>query len=307
MIDILLATYNGEAWLEEQIDSLLAQEFRDWRLLARDDGSSDRTVELLQSYANRFPGKILILPNHGDNLGPCGNFTKLLEFSNADYVMFCDQDDIWLPEKIGVTLVKMQEMEAAHGLATPFLVHTDFKLVDEKLQVFAESGWQYQKTEPKRMALNRLLVQNVATGCTVMINRTLREIARPIPPGALMHDWWLALVASVFGKIGQLAQPTMLYRQHAANKVGAQNWNAAYILGLVSQLSLIRAVMARNRTQARAFYECYQASLGKREKALLEAFFLMPERGMLRRRFDICRYHIFYGGFVRNLGWLVLC
>jgi hypothetical protein len=221
--------------------------------------------------------------------------------------MFCDQDDVWLPEKVGVTLKKLQQLESACGKERPLLVHADFRLVDEKLQVFAESGWQYQKTEPKRTALNRLLVQNVATGCTVMINRALREIALPIPPGALMHDWWLALVASAFGKIGYLPQPTMLYRQHADNKVGAQSWSAAYIFGLFSQLPFIREVMARNRTQARVFYECYQASLGKREKALLEAFFLMPESGVLRRRFDIFRYRIFYGGIVRNLGWLVLC
>lgn len=307
MIDIVLATYNGASHLREQLESLLRQDSNNWRLLVRDDGSTDETVAVLSTYAQRFPDQVILLPCPDGNLGARGNFSKLLLNADADYVMLCDQDDLWLPDKISKTLSEMQRLEASFGKTTPLLVHTDFRVVDEQLRVLAESGWRYQETDPGRSALNQLLVQNVATGCTIMINRALREIALPVPPEALMHDWWLALVASAFGRIGCLRQPTLLYRQHAGNEVGAQNWSAAYILGLISQLAFIRKVMARNRVQAKVFYECYQTSLSERDKALLETFFLMPEHGVLRRRLNIVRYGIFYTGTIRNIGWLLLC
>lgn len=307
MIDIVLATYNGAPYLPAQLDSLLQQDCGGWRLLVRDDGSSDQSAAILQSYAERFPGKIRVLANSGGNLGACGNFAELLRSSDADYTMLCDQDDVWLPDKVGRTLAEMQRLEAECGKDSPVLVHTDFRVVDEQLRVVAESGWRFQKTDPTRSALNQLLVQNVATGCTVMINRALREIALPIPPEALMHDWWLALVASAFGRIGCLRQSTMLYRQHGGNKVGAQDWGVAYLVSLVAQLALIRAVMARNRSQAKAFCAQYSGSLAGGQETLLEVFFSLPERGWRRRRLDVIRHGIFYAGTVRNIGWLLLC
>jgi hypothetical protein len=307
MIDILLATYNGQAHLAEQIDSLLAQEFVAWRLLARDDGSKDGTVELLEAYAGRLKGRMTLLPNSGGNLGPMGNFLELMRHSDADHIMLCDQDDVWLPGKIGMTLAKMREMESEQGRDKPLLVHTDFRVVDEHLNILAESGWRYQKTDPDRDSLNRLLVQNVATGCTVMINRALRDLALPVPGEALMHDHWLALAAAAFGKIGYLPTPTLLYRQHGGNEVGAQPWGMASILGHLSDLPAVRKVIASNRAQAGAFCQRYQGLLPERERGMLESFVHLPQRGPLQRRIDIFRQGFFYSGAMRNLGWLFLC
>jgi glycosyltransferase involved in cell wall biosynthesis len=308
MIDILLATYNGAAWLEAQIDSLLAQEFRDWRLLVRDDGSTDDTVAILKDWQSRLGDRLKILEDDGKNLGPGGNFARLLAASTADYFMFCDQDDVWLPEKIRLTLEKMQELEAVCGVRTPLLVHTDLRVVDESLNLVAGSGHRYQQIDPENGdTLGRLLLQNVATGCTVMLNKALRDQALPIPATALMHDHWLSLVAACFGKIGYLPVPTLLYRQHAGNKVGAQSWNPAYAVRLIFQLPAIRQVMVRNRLQAEAFYERYHTALRGGERMMLEAFIHMPEHGLLQKRRDIFRYGFFYTGAVRNIGWLLLC
>src|SRR5690606_13737176 len=161
-------------------------------------------------------------------------FARLLGASTADYIMFCDQDDVWLPGKVTLTLAKMQELEAACGAETFLLVHTDLRIVDENLNLVADSGHRYQQIDPDRgNTLGRLLVQNIATGCTIMVNRALRDLALPIPGAALMHDHWLSLVSACFGKIAYLPEPTLLYRQHSGNKVGAQVWSPAYAVRLL--------------------------------------------------------------------------
>lgn len=306
MVDIVLATFNGEAFLEEQLASLLRQDFADWRLLVRDDGSSDRTVAILESYAARFPGKFAIVPG-GSNLGVRGNFSELLRCAEAEYVMLCDQDDVWLPEKIRLTLAGMKALEADCGKGLPVLVHADYRVVDRELRVLAESGWAYQQIDPARSACNQLLLQNVATGGTVMINRALRDLALPIPAEALMHDWWLALVASACGRIGHLSAPLALYRQHSGNEVGARRRGAAGLLRQLRDVPAVRAALARNTAQARAFLVRYRDRLGAPERSHLEAFVALPEQGGLRRRLAILHHRFFYSGAMRNIGWLIFC
>ena len=160
--------------------------------------------------------------------------------------MFCDQDDVWFPDKIAVTLGKMQELEGRHGGERPLLVHTDMKVADGNLRVVADSLWRYQKSDPVRgEALNRLLVQNCATGCSMMINRALCDLALPIPAEAMMHDWWLVLVAAAFGTIGHCAEPTLLYRQHGANDVGAKKWSLADLVPQLARAGGVRVFFQR--------------------------------------------------------------
>ena len=306
-VDILLATYNGEPWLSAQIDSLLAQDYRNWQLLIRDDGSSDATRDILQDRIAALDGRARLLEG-GDNLGSCGNFLHLLQASEADYVMFCDQDDVWLPEKVRVTLDKMRDLEATCGRGTPLLVHTDLKVVDQDLNLVAESGHAYQGIDPvKGAVLNRLLVQNVVSGCTVMVNRALCRVALPVPAEVPMHDHWLALVAAGFGQIGYLPQATMLYRQHEINRVGAQRWTPGYAAGLLLQLPALRRIMARNRRQAELFHQRYARQMEGSQAETLEAFIRLPSLGPLNRRRAVVRHGFFYCGTVRNLGWLLLC
>ncbi len=306
-VDILLATYNGEVHLEEQIESLISQDFHGWRLLVRDDGSRDGTLDILSFYAQKYGEKITIVSNGGGNLGPAANFSELMVHSDADYVMWCDQDDLWMPEKIRATLEKMRAMEDEFGNDTPLLVHTNFKVADGGLTVLAESGWQYQKTDPQNDSFARLLVQNVVTGCTAMLNKALCDLVRPIPRGALMHDHWVALTAAAFGEIGYLSEPTLLYRQHGCNQVGAQPWTVSHTVSLLRDLPMVRKVMARNRVQAKEFYERYKMRLDGKERATLEAFMHLQERGRVQRRLEIFKFRFFYTGALRNLGWLLLC
>ena len=132
MIDILLSTYNGKRFLEKQLDSILAQTYTEWRLLIRDDTSSDSTRAILEKYQQLNPQKIILFPNNiNKNIGVIKSFENLLECSNKEYIMFCDQDDIWLPNKIEVTLNTMKDLEAKHSTQTPIAVHSDLTLIDE--------------------------------------------------------------------------------------------------------------------------------------------------------------------------------
>jgi glycosyltransferase involved in cell wall biosynthesis len=312
-IDILLATFNGASYLSEQLDSLLAQTCRGWRLLVRDDGSSDETLEILENYRSRHPDAITIIPNEGQNLGACGNFSRLLEQADAPYVMFCDQDDVWMPGKIEITLAAMRELEREHGAETPFLVHTDLMVVDERLKRLGDSLWLFQCTEPQKLTkLNRVLMQNFATGCTVMINRALRDLAVPVPAEALMYDWWLALVATAFGRVAVVERPTVLYRQHGGNDTGAARWSfLAYArIYLVRErrlaaIAMLDAALARQEGQAAAFVGRYEERLSPAEREMLGAFCSTRRRNFIMRRYLTLRYRFFYSNAPRNLGLLL--
>jgi hypothetical protein len=304
--DILLATFNGALHLPAQLDSLLGQTDESWRLLVRDDGSGDATRQIIASYRDRYPARIVLIDEGGGRLGPVGNFARLLGAATAERIMFCDQDDVWLPGKVAATVRKMAELEKNFGRETPLLVHTDLQVVDDALRPIAPSLWRYQGTDPERgRRLNRLLVQNCATGCTVMINRALADRALPIPAAAMMHDWWLALVAACFGCIGYVAEPTALYRQHGANDTGARRLSAAALAGQLASLSETRAVIRRIELQAEAFLERYGPLLDRGDREMVAVAARFRSFGWLRKRYYIVRYGLWYAGLLRNVGRLL--
>ena len=224
-VDILLATYNGEKYITEQIESILIQTYTDWRIIARDDGSTDNTLNILKSYAEIYKDKFLLVESGKQNLGPCQNFALLLNFSDAEYIMFCDQDDIWLPNKIKITLDKILEVENAYP-DKPILIHTDLNIVDDNLNLISDSMWEYQDLDIRiEKELYKISVHNIVTGCTVMINRKARLCSIPIPREALMHDWWIAINICKYGIISHISQSTILYRQHSNNRLGAREKN----------------------------------------------------------------------------------
>jgi hypothetical protein len=225
-LEVALATFNGERFLAPLLGSLLEQTWQDFTILIADDGSSDSTMAIVGDYARRHPGRIRIVAD-GPHLGIVGNFARLLRAATADYLMPCDQDDVWLPRKIELSLARMRRLEADHGTETPLLVHTDLMVVAEDLRLLGPSYARYVGLDPARRLLGPLLLRNVVTGCTAMLNRALYCRARPIPADAIMHDHWIALVAAATGKIGFLDEPTVLYRQHAGNAIGARPAGAA--------------------------------------------------------------------------------
>lgn len=218
-VAILLGTYQGAAWLPELLSSLLAQTHVDWVLYARDDGSTDETAQILRDFSKRSGHTVIILPAGAKPLGPQMNFSELLgaALQNGEKTfLFCDQDDIWLAQKIA------KSVEALTTVGTrPALVHTDLSVVGPALEPWSPSFRRASHTlDTKDDPLPRLLAQNFVTGCTVALNRELAEIVYPVPPDSLMHDWWAALVAAAAGKILYLDEALVQYRQHGANASG---------------------------------------------------------------------------------------
>jgi len=305
MIDVMLSTFNGEKYLRSQLDSVIAQTFRDWRLIIRDDGSSDKTPEIIHEYCCKEPERIFFVSNSGANVGPAASFGRLLCESSSPYIMFCDQDDVWLPDKIEFSLAHMQKCEIKYTPSKPILVHTDLRVVSENMTTVSESFWKYQKIDPSKCSLNRLLVQNVITGNTVLINRALASLVPDVPNDAIMHDWWLALVASAFGKIHWCQQPTVLYRQHRKNLLGAVPSGYRYIINLTSNFQQVRRSVNACKAQAARFLYEYGKKLDGNDLKVLQKFGAINDCGFINRRYIIFRYGIYKNSFIKNLGLLL--
>ncbi|MDD5327114.1 MAG: glycosyltransferase family 2 protein [Phycisphaerae bacterium] len=252
-IKILLATYNGQEYLTEQIDSILAQSNQGWQLLIRDDGSDDNTLRIIEDYANRLPDKIRLIKDNEGRLGANLNFGKLLECVDTEYIMFSDQDDVWLPNKIEMALNSMKSAEQVYP-DKPILVHTDLKVTDSELNTIADSMWTYQKLFPEAgNDLNSVMAQNVVTGCTMMINRKARAVSIPVPEEAIMYDWWLALNVCRHGKIVYVSIPSVLYRQHSKNQVGAQKARKIDIIHFLKKLCCIKKLLSAHYRMLKKF------------------------------------------------------
>ena len=218
-IAVLLCTYNGARYLRDQLDSLLAQTLPDFVVYVHDDGSTDGTQAILSEYASRWPERFVLTADPQAHRGAAGSFMWLLSEVEADDYFFCDQDDVWLPDKMQDTLDRLREVEAAH-LGVPVLIHTDLALCTEDGTPAGSSFWAHQNLRVDVSKRKEYLAfGNIVTGCTMVINRALREVAFPYD-GATMHDYWLAMKAARHGVLDNLKAQTVRYRLHGGNVAG---------------------------------------------------------------------------------------
>lgn len=207
-VQILMSTYNGEKFLKEQLESLLRQTYQNLEILVRDDGSKDGTCEILREYEKKYSNVHVYLE---DNVGVTKSFFELLKKSDADYIAFSDQDDVWLEEKVEKAVEKLKTLEE------PALYCSNKILVDSELNIIAENN--HKKLIP---GFENAVVECICTGCTSMMNRSLAEnIKEHIPKRAIIHDWWCYLVASYLGKVIFDDNSYIWYRQHGGNVIGA--------------------------------------------------------------------------------------
>jgi glycosyltransferase involved in cell wall biosynthesis len=256
-----MATYNGEKFLEEQIRSLLNQTYKEWNLIIRDDESNDKILNIIDKYTALYPDKIKRLNDHKGRLGPTLSFAVLLDHSKADYMMFCDQDDVWLPDKISITLNKMLELEKKNP-GMPLLVFTDLSTTDDSLHITNPSFMTSQKFFPEIIQdPTKLLALNIVTGCTIMINKLSRNFILPIPSSNIGHDQWIAVNLAHYGKIDFIPQPTVLYRQHENNSVGSNRIGGRYFLKKifkpVRQLKIYRNLIVHLKFKVNVFSFAY--------------------------------------------------
>lgn len=306
MIQILLSTYNSESYLQEQLDSLYGQVGVQIELLVRDDGSSDGTFGILEENIKKWGERLCFIQDE-KCVGVSRSYSLLLEASTAPYVMFCDHDDVWLSTKVLDSLEAMQLAEKQSGPDRPLLVYSDLQVVDDRLHEINSSCYDQQHVNPRKNSLNRILLQNVATGCTIMMNRALVGQVGWVPKEAVMHDHWVALVAACFGELIYLDKPTMLYRQHASNVFGAADYGWRYFINRWKQgVGTVRSRFYRHVIQGEALLNRYESELGQECREMLNAFAEVQSSNWVHRRMQLLRYRIFKHGVRRNAGMFLV-
>lgn len=300
MVTVLLAVYNGEKYLEQQINSILSQTVNDIKIIIRDDGSTDKSPIIIDNFCREYPQKLSKIV--GEPTGSAKlNFAELLKYSDDDYIMFCDQDDVWMPDKIEKTLSAMHAAE--RGGELPVLVHTDLTVADENLNIISNSFFEFQRLNQEKVTLPALLVQNYITGCTVMINRSLKKICGDIPQNCIMHDWWLALVAQLFGKIVCVNEPTLFYRQHKDNQVGAKaSYGIALIKRKLKTLGEVKKNYNDTYKQSGELLYRYADKLSENQREILENYLKIKNMNKFQKILAVQKYGFKKGTLLRVIG-----
>lgn len=298
-VAILMSTYNGEKYLGTQICSLINQDFKNWKLYIRDDGSNDNTVKLIKKYAS-LDNRINYVYDDEKGLKPAKSFFKLLKLIKADFYFFSDQDDFWLPSKLSLMLSKCLVNEGY-----PQLVYCGLKSVDSNL-VHIQSG--FEQIIGKCYGKNRF-IGNDMPGCVMLINKKLRDLTIKYLPnnGFIMHDWWIALVAEVFGRITFLNKKLVYYRQHGNNTIGAGKKGSDFKKmfekkAIFKQQKLIYQTFIQNET----FFESFGGNLPQEYNNFLRDFVKCRQKNFLNRLKFFSKYDLEETNILRTLSYRIL-
>lgn len=294
-IDILLATYNGEKYLNEQLESILQQDFQDFRVVIRDDGSTDHTLDILSKWQGLYPQKIEIIQDESKNLGPTLNFNQLLQYAEAPYICFSDQDDKWLPEKLSKQLEFIQSIEEEHP-EKGVMIFCDLIICNEQLEIISTSLIEKDRLDVKAITPNRLLMQNVPYGCATMINHQLLKQITPIDPRALLHDHWMAIISSLIGEIKFLDEALIYHRIHQSNASRAESEHkkqASKDLSKKINNHNFHNYLFKQVAQAQAILEHLEHQLSPQQIQLLQDFIQLQNKSGLPRKWDIVKNRFF--------------
>ncbi len=242
-VQILLSTYNGEEYIREQLDSILAQSYPDVDILARDDGSKDDTFVILKEYEELHSN---IRVYQGENIGVNRSFFELLKKSDkkAAYIGFCDQDDYWLPQKIEQAVKQLKRLKG------PALYCGAKTLVDENLEILKN-----QQNAHVNPGFGNAVIESICSGCTTLMNRELVEILiRRLPENVIHHDWWCYMAAAYLGSMYYDEQSYIYYRQHQGNEVGASGSAIAQIRAKARDLKKRHGDLKKQLSDFKRFY-----------------------------------------------------
>lgn len=306
-VEVLLATYNSSDYLADMLESLLSQVHDDFHLVVSDDLSGDATLEILQAYAPRFRNPVVISQPETPSGGAMANFTRLLGQSSGDYVFLADHDDIWLPDKIAGALRDLKAAEAKWGVATPIAYHCDLAVIDGAGRPTHPSYWAFKRLDPRvaeDLALS--LIQPTMTGCAMAMNAALIKKSRPIPDGALMHDWWLALVAGAFGKVIHDKTPHIQYRIHGKNVSRPKKVGLLSAFRQLNRIGDLRRGLRRRVRQGQAFHARFETSLPPKAAAQVAAFASLPQSLPVLRQIKMIRHGFVGPDMLRNAVQLLL-
>lgn len=288
-VNILMSTYNGQEFIAQQIQSIQKQTFENWNLLIRDDGSSDETPKIIADFAKSDARIRFINADKRENFGVIKNFYTLLKYEKADYYFFSDQDDVWQPQKLELTLASVEK----ENNQIPLMVYTDLTVVDRDLQVLHDSMIKTQSHHANTSLLEEL-TENTVTGGTMMVNHCLAKQWKHCYDDLIMHDWYLALLAASLGKLIYLDETTELYRQHESNVLGARTWSKRLKNWLRPHRLVKKYWWLVTSSQQQASH-LLELDLPAANKAIIQAYVTLLDQSFLNRIKWLKQY-----GFAKN-------
>lgn len=307
-IQVLLATYNGQDYIVDQIESILLNFERapnyHCEILISDDASKDSTIQVIETKFSSYTNvKILSDERKG---GVKNNFTYLINAANADLIFFCDQDDFWLPNKLSKFIEQFYDYNGndLHG-DIPVLVHSDLCVVDKHLSPINASMFNYQKLNPDPTFPN-LIVSNSITGCVTAINRSLLEILKSSSiNNSIMHDWYIGLIAKAMGKVIFLPSSFILYRQHGNNQVGAKKIGFRNLFDFKKIKEALYSIRT-TKEQAQLFLADFSDSISPKTSKIVNDYILSFKKSSVFRLRLFLKCGIVKHGFVRNFVFFIL-
>lgn len=288
MIDILMATYNGSNYIRNQLLSLQQQTEKNWTLYIRDDGSTDDTIEIINDFSSK-DSRIKVVTDSLGNLGPGKTFLELTNYSTSDYVIFCDQDDIWFEKKI-----------------ENLLAFANNKLSDDKPGLVYCDGYGYNSekgiislnsiSRAHAKNLNEFLFFNAGyQGCSMFFNRKLCQLAQSYNTDFYMHDDIVSLLAHTFGDVYFLDEALMLYRQHSNNVTGNIQFG---FLGFVKRAVNFGGyvISKKHYEEKKSFFDFYKDQLNTSQVEIFNAYFDFPNQTLTTRIRSIFKHNLSEGG-----------
>ncbi|HBV83391.1 MAG TPA: hypothetical protein DEB74_11510 [Lachnospiraceae bacterium] len=309
MVNIIMCTYNGAKYIKEQLQSIVDNTAKDWKLFVFDDQSTDNTLEIIDRFEKKYPDKIIVKVNKIKK-GAIVNFLSSiydigLKMKDNDFIMPCDQDDVWNTNKIQKTKKGMNELISVYGNNMPLLVCTDVTVVDDRMNTINDSFRRMNHYSIKKLDFSHLIMENKVQGCTTMINKSMALMLNRMPARVVMHDGWMGLIASAFGKIKYIDEPTMKYRQHEGNAQGSLEYKED-VKSKFANLGGQRQIVMNTTGQIAEFVEIYGQKLPQSILAAAKAFATLQQQNFFVRRYHLIKYHMWKSGILRNMGLLVL-
>jgi glycosyltransferase involved in cell wall biosynthesis len=304
--DVILAVWNGQNYLPAMLDSLLSQTTSDFNVLVRDDGSTDGSLEILENYEPKFDGRLSVIT--GKPTGSAtANFAILMRETKADYVLFADQDDVWKPEKVELTLRSLKKAEGNHGTSTPIYFATDIAVVNKDLELISPSYWKWKRLNPTMMGeLSQSLICVPIQGMASGINRALLDLSNPVAEKAISHDWWAQLIAAAMGKVICDPTATALYRVHGGNASAPKEVGVVPYLKLGLDASFLRRGLKRRIDQANALVDAFAGRMPPDRMEIIQRFTRLQSQGFFKRRLTLVSGKYLYHDLVRNVATFAL-
>jgi glycosyltransferase involved in cell wall biosynthesis len=304
--DVILAVWNGQDYLPAMLDSLLSQTTSEFNVLVRDDGSTDGSREILENYKQKFDGRLSVIAGEPTR-SATANFAILMRETKADYVLFADQDDVWRPEKVGLTLRSLKDAEAKYGNSTPIYFTTDIEVANKDLELINPSYWKWKRLKASRMSkLSQSLICVSIQGMASGINRALLDLANPVSAKAISHDWWTQLIAAAMGKVICDPTTTALYRVHGGNASIPKPVGVLPYLRLGLDASFLRRGLGRRIEQADALADALAERMPPDKLKIIRRFTKLQSQGFLQRRWTLVSGNYLYHDLVRSVATFVL-